>query len=261
MAIVPGNDPELQAHAAFMQLYAQKFPPPSRKASNRATAALWLPALGLIIVLLASMIVSGSRSIREFSGNSNDPLLQLIGWAGFISVDVSAVFLRFFMISLHAKSDQSAMRRWVVISLCISTAVMVGVNLAGTSHVVTDYAIALPAEVMTAIFGLIALAPIAQGIATADILGHLWRQYRESEVTSDEGYENRLNQWRQALDEAWMKSPHRRAAVKMKEKEIIRVEDPEPPALSPSATLERRQPARGRSEVESSSITTATFEM
>lgn len=261
MAIVPGNDPELQAHAAFMQLYAQKFPPPSRKASNRAAAALWLPALGLIIVLLASMIVSGSRSIREFSGNSDDPLRQLIGWAGFISVDVSAVFLRFFMISLHAKSDQSAMRRWVVISLCISTAVMVGVNLAGTSHVVTDYAIALPAEVMTVIFGLIALAPIAQGIATADILGHLWRQYRESEISGDESYEERTQQWREQANEAWKTSHHRRSVLRMKEG--VRVESASPEALPPSATLPMggRQTARGKSTVESSSVTTKPFEL
>lgn len=180
------------AYAAFTAIYASKQPPPEIGAAQGID---YFVIGGLFVVAVASVIVSGSRTIPEFGGG-------VVGMAAFTMLEIGSIMAGYFRTTKYYDR-----RRHDNVKVMVSAALalMVVTMLAANIHAVLKDTGVIPLDswINTAILLLVAAsAPITVWL-TGDILGTEVAWYRNRDKEARRVYEERLMEWREGLNGAW----------------------------------------------------------
>jgi hypothetical protein len=181
------------AFAAFQSIYAAKVPPPEMANIKRDIVSLII-VLALAVVMIASVIVSSSRTIDEFGGG-------VIGSIAFIMIEGGIMAYAFFRARRNAsiKKLENAVRL-ATIGLGMTFVVGLGANVdASLRH--RD--IHLPDWVNSSIHVLVALSAPALAFISSDVLaielmsGDIRRRQNEKE------HRELMSQWVDDMNSAW----------------------------------------------------------
>lgn len=181
------------AFAAFQSIYAAKVPPPVMADIKRDIVSLII-VLALAVVMIASVIVSSSRTIDEFGGG-------VIGSIAFIMIEGGIMAYAFFRARRNAsiKKLENAVRL-ATIGLGMTFIVGLGANVdASLRH----RNIHLPDWVNSSIHVLVALSAPALAFISSDVLaielmsGDIRRRQNEKE------HRELMAQWIDDMNSAW----------------------------------------------------------
>lgn len=147
---------QLRGYQSFEKIYEVQHPPPVKPKSTGITLTGVITIAALIVLVVAAMIVSGSRTIVEFGS---------VGGAAFLMLEVGSLVYAFRRAMMHENDSSS----WLVkLGLIICVVVMLAGNVDATLRA---HDIHIAAGVQIAILLAIAVsAPILTFIA-GDILG------------------------------------------------------------------------------------------
>lgn len=178
------------AYAAFKAMYETRTPPPLREAVKRENT--WALA-ALVVMVVASVIVSGSRTVPEFGGG-------LVGYAAFCMVEMGIVAYAF----IRTRTDYNEARHATVKTLVnrgmwLAFSVGVGANLhhelkkAGVDWNVLNWVIA----------SLLAIAAPVLAFIAGDVLGMFAVRDNQRQRAADERYETAFKEWLDGLNNSW----------------------------------------------------------
>jgi len=176
------------AFAAFARVYRLTTPAPKPPASRRA---ITLSMIGLIVVTIAAVLVSGDRTIDEFGGWPR-------GVAAFAMLEVFAIVVSFLLTKLSPDGAHS--KPLLIVALVFVLVIMVGANVHSIARSSGMY---VSQNVITVILMLVAIsAPVLTAIN-----GHLtaveWKANQKARSADMNAYEARLARWRDGLNAAW----------------------------------------------------------
>lgn len=179
------------AYSAFRRTYEQQTPPPIHIQATRDS--LFVPA-ALVVIIGASVIVSGSRTIGEFGGG-------FIGVAAFFMLEMSIVAYAFFTVrrsytdALLANSRKLAGR-----GLKVAFVVAMAANV---HNVLQTRGAMIDSNLNTLInVGVAISAPVLAWIS-GDILAIETMANASRTRKADEDYRTRLAEWTAGLNGAW----------------------------------------------------------
>lgn len=179
------------AFAAFCSIYEDKVPPPVYIAPERDSQ--WLLSM-LALVMLCSLIVSGSRTVNLFGGG-------VVGFAAFGMLEGSIVAFTFFGTrNNYNESQLESVNRWAKAGAWLGVIMTIASNVGGSMLnaqielpfaviVSIDVALALAAPVLAFIIGhIVAVQTVAHIIKTR-------KSEREYKATYQEWLTGRNEDW------------------------------------------------------------------
>lgn len=213
------------AYRAFAATYELRTPRPEKPRRRLDNFGV---LLALAVMLLAQVIVSGSRTIKEFGE---------VGGAAFIMLEVGMVTFAFIRTSRdYDESRHETVLRWVGAGLLISFMVLLSGNIDAT---LKSKSIHLPDWVNVAIQLAIAVSAPVLAFITGDVLGMYGAMQSYKQRKALEKFEAAYKDWSGGLTRAW-NSQKAQWGVKievMREPVRIRPELPEySSAVRPSDT-------------------------
>lgn len=180
-----------RAFEAFSTIYAKKNPPPSYPRVDRSD---WYIALIVLILVGASVVVSGSRTIPEFGGG-------LVGWAAFAMLELGIIAFAFLRTKSNANSDTiKSVSRWTNFGLVLAFIVAVGANVHAT---LTEHGIVLSENINTIITVFLAISAPTLALISGDILAIQFLRARNAKQRADEEYRTALSGWQEGLNRSW----------------------------------------------------------
>jgi hypothetical protein len=184
-------DEEIAAYEAYRRIYETRTPPPTlAKVQHSDTWVL----LGLIVVMAASIVVSGSRTIVEFGGG-------LVGYAAFVMIEVGIIILAYVSaINNYSKEKHLRIHRRLAFGVYFALTIAVFANI----HAVLKAAnIELPAVLNTILLLAIAIcASVLLFISGEGAVMVIAARARRSQQMSGE-YQAALDEWRGGLNQSW----------------------------------------------------------
>ncbi|MCK6579933.1 MAG: hypothetical protein L6Q98_17725 [Anaerolineae bacterium] len=179
------------AYSAFEGVYRVQHPEPQRPPAARLSASDLLVIASIGVMVIAAMIVSGSRTIAEFGQ---------VGGAAFLMLEVGALILAIWR-AINASEDQRRFsRRLVKAGLLICVGVMLAANIDATARA---HAVAIPAWAQTIILLAVAVsAPVLTFIA-GDLLGIQAVAIGRRQAALDADYQAAAAAWRDAMLRSW----------------------------------------------------------
>ncbi len=178
-------------HAAFRSMYETRNPPPKQPILQRES--IFVP-VALCIMIIASVLVSGSRTVLEFGGG-------LVGVSAFVMLEGAIVTYAFFRTRLNFDdSRMESVRRLANRGLGLSFTVAVAANV---HSVVRGAGIETPPAVTIIILILVAISAPTLAFISGDIMAlELMRNsYKARKL--DEAYQAALEVWMNDLNAAW----------------------------------------------------------
>lgn len=183
------------AFAAFQTIYEAKTPKPVKHAVDRSD---WFVSVALMVMVIASVIVSGSRTVKEFSGADG---VTFIGYAAFVMLEVTIVIFAFYITRMRAGNE----RMGEVVKLA-----RIGVGLAFAVALVANvHATLKDAGVYTAT-GIDTIILLMVGISAptlAYISGHIlaveWLRQSRRVVDVEREYQVAMAEWADGLTRSW----------------------------------------------------------
>jgi hypothetical protein len=178
------------AYAAFSTIYEAKTPRPIEPKTERDS--LFVP-IALVIMIAASVLVSGSRTVEEFGGG-------LIGYAAFLMLEGAIVSYAFYRTRRNFNEHRLESVRKLAnfgLGLAFTVAVAANVNaiLKGENETSTP--------VKTIIHLLVAVSAPTLAFISGDIMA-VETMARESRKRKNrEAYEKKLASWSRKLNDAW----------------------------------------------------------
>ena len=185
------------AYAAFREIYIQRNPPP---AMPEPVASDLMTRLALVALVIASVVVSGSRTISEFAGD-NPNLVQLgVGLSAFIMLEISIVVYAF----IRTKNNYDQERRadvkalinrgmWLSFVIAVVANVHATAKSAGFTSEAVDLIIAIALGVSAPTLAFI----------SGDILGMQMVTEANANRKQQVMYFDQLSQWQADLNQAW----------------------------------------------------------
>lgn len=185
------------AYAAFRSIYETKLPKPEQTESERDS--LFIPA-ALVIMILASVIVSGSRTVFEFGGG-------LVGIMAFVMLEGAIIAYAFYRTRRNFNEHRlDGVRRLANFGLGLAFVVAVGANV---HAVLRERGIQTAEWVNTGILVMVAISAPTLAFISGDIMAveTMANTTRERRVQRE--YQEALNQWAKDLNEAWAREKSR----------------------------------------------------
>ncbi len=174
------------AYSAFCSIYEAKNPPPKKPKVTRDLVSLLIMA-GMILVMVASIVVSSSRTIEEFGGNT-------IGKAAFLMVEGGIMAYAFFRARRNTKTSKfEDARQLATAGLGLAFFVGIGANI-DTS--LKNHGILLPEAVKVIINLLVGFSAPVMAFISSDVLA--------LEVMAGEAKRRQAETEYEALKTAWM---------------------------------------------------------
>lgn len=178
------------AYAAHKEIYSAKYPPPQLKAVQRDYVSLII-MIGLVILMLASIVVSGSRTIPEFGGG-------FIGVVAFVMLEGGIMGYAFFYARRNVNENKlKDARRLALGGLGLAVIIALGANL---DESLRQHGIMLPDWMRTGVNVLVALSAPGLAFISADVLaielmaGDVRRRQNEQEhLQRMEGWQDGCN--------------------------------------------------------------------
>lgn len=121
-----------QAAYAYHEYTYKLLHPPPKLQMDRIDRSDLVIVVGLVVMVLASVIVSGSRTIVEFGGNLIGPVGLVVGVAAFVMLEVTIVAYAFFITRRTQKRNERRETRLAHIGLWTAMFVTVVANLHAT---------------------------------------------------------------------------------------------------------------------------------
>lgn len=178
-------------YAAYKSMYETTNPPPRQMVIQRES--VFVP-VALCIMIIASVLVSGSRTVLEFGGG-------IVGVSAFVMLEGAIVTYAFFRTRLNFDdSRMESVRKLANRGLGLSFTVAVAANV---HSVVKGAGIVTPQAVTVTILILVAISAPTLAFISGDILAlELMRNsYRARKL--DDAYKIELDQWTESLRAAW----------------------------------------------------------
>lgn len=181
------------AYSTFKQTYELENPRPTADQISRDIVSLVI-VIALLIVSVAAIIVSGSRTIDEFGGEG-------IGTVAFVMIEGGIMAYSFFIARRNANKQRLQKTvKWAASGLVLTFIIGVGANIdASLKH----KGIVLPTEVSIVINLLVAISAPALAFISSDVLAI---ELMATEIRRREALEineRRLAKWKKGLDTAW----------------------------------------------------------
>ena len=197
------------AYRAFAATYELRTPRPEKPKRRWDNAGV---LLALAVMLLAQVIVSGSRTIKEFGE---------VGGAAFVMLEVGMVTFAFIRTSRdYDESRHVTVLRWVGAGLLISFMVLLSGNIDAT---LKSKSIHLPDWVNVAIQLAIAVSAPVLAFITGDVLGMYVAMQSYKQRKAQEKYEEDYKEWGVGLANSW-KSQKSQWGVKIEvQREPVRI--------------------------------------
>lgn len=179
------------AYAAFRTIYEAKLPPPQMPQIERES--IFVP-IALVVMIVASVIVSGSRTIIEFGGG-------LVGVSAFVMLEGAIVAYAFFHTRTDFQESRIAdVRRLAKIGLVLAFAVAVAANI---HAVLKERGVDVDGRVNTAILIAVAISAPSLAFISGDIMAleTMRNSYKARKVK--DAHAAALTAWMDGLNAAW----------------------------------------------------------
>lgn len=178
------------AYAAFTAIYQQKNPPPSKaeiRTENRILKML------LVLLMISSMIVSGSRTVPEFGSG-------VVGIAAFFMLELGIIVYPFLRTALYYDdAKHQGVKKILSIGKWLALVVVVAANL---HHMFTSNGFHIPAADEVMITALSIGAPVLAFIA-GDAFGALMVRDNHRQKKADEEYTLANKTYHEELNSVW----------------------------------------------------------
>lgn len=178
---------------AFKSMYETRNPPPRQTVIQRES--VFVP-VALCIMIIASVLVSGSRTVLEFGGG-------IVGVSAFVMLEGAIVTYAFFRTRLNFDdSRMESVRKLANRGLGLSFTVAVAANV---HSVIRGAGIQTPPIVTITILILVAISAPTLAFISGDILAlELMRNsYRARKLDTE--YTIAQDTWAEGLNQAWLR--------------------------------------------------------
>lgn len=183
------------AYAAFVAIHETKYPRPALKSQSRG---VYFMLIWLVVIVGASVVVSGTRTVEEFGGG-------IVGYAAFVMIEATVITYSFYKTQAgvaldNIESKQRAARRSSILGLMLSILVALGANI----HAVLRWrGIYTSDDVNTVINLAVAVSAPAMAWLSGDILAIEYLRLASRHKRAVQEYEERFQQWQDALNKSW----------------------------------------------------------
>jgi hypothetical protein len=238
-------DEMLAARKAFEQTYTARVPAPQPPAERHDDRVVML---ALAVMLGASMLVSASRTVGEFSTDA--PLGVLIGLAAFLMLEVGMVAYAFVRTSRdYTEARHAALGKWINGGLILAFLVLLAGNIDSIFGAQELY---ISPVVDTVIQLAIAVSAPVLAFITGDVLGAYSVQQRQRRKKDTDKYTADMQAWHDKLNAAWTQEKNSWGfGQKSMEARIQRLSAP--PVRSRSTNEQANEPAAAVKPVRSHS--------
>ena len=180
-----------EAYAAFTSVYEAKNPRPHLQSVSRAD---WYIALVVAVLVIASIIVSGSRTIPEFGGGP-------VGLSAFIMLECAIVSYSFIRTKNHFNEQRLAtVKRWTNGGLLLAFAVSVAANIHGTLRYDSVY---IADAINTVILLLLAVSAPTLAFISGDVLAVQYMRADALKRKVDTANNEAIQEWKDGLNRSW----------------------------------------------------------
>lgn len=183
------------AYTTFRQTYELENPRPAEETISRDIVSLII-VLALSIVSIASIVVSGSRTITEFGGEG-------IGAVAFVMIEGGIMAYSFFIARRNANKERLKNTvRWAMAGLILTVVVGLGAN---ADAVLRGHSVTIPEGVKIAINLIVALSAPALAFISSDVLAIelMATEIRRRDAAVE--YDKHTREWQGDLNAAWGK--------------------------------------------------------
>lgn len=184
------------AYLAFSKQYELEHPAPERTALTRDVVSVAI-IVSLLIVMVAGVIVSSSRTIEEFGGS-------FVGVFAFVMLEGGLVAYAFFRARRAAVESNRVgnARRLATIGLTLAFVSALAANI---HAVLKAQHIETPPIVNTVINLFVAVSAPTLAFISADVLAIELMSGEARRRAAEQQYESALNVWRAQLHEEWQR--------------------------------------------------------
>lgn len=182
------------AYAAFCDIYQREKPPPSMPSLDRES--VFIP-IAIVVMVIASVIVSGSRTVLEFGGG-------FVGLSAFVMVECTIVAFAFFRTRTGFTDKRiDNVRKLATLGLILAFIVAVAANI---HAVLKSEGIFISDTINTLILALVGFSAPTLAFISGDIMAveTLRNTYRVRKAKADHAVA--LAEWRAEMNRAWAKS-------------------------------------------------------
>jgi len=189
---------EQEAYQAYAETYALQHPPPDKPDAAKDKR---LVTSALVVMMVASMIVSASRTIVEFGGGA-------VGVAAFTMLEVGVVLMTYVRTELSLTSKDIAVsplkriHKLLGFGVGLALIVLLGGNL---DAVLTGHG-SEAAWFGTAVTILIAVSAPLLAFISGDVLALMTAQRVHAQRRLDAEYNAAMSEWRDGLNDSWKRS-------------------------------------------------------
>lgn len=187
------------AFEAFKGLFAATNPPPVEKLFQPENQ--WIKA-ALAVVLVASMIVSGSHTIPTFAGGDN-LIKSIIGVAGFFMLEVSIVAFEFIRTQRHyrvQREEPATLNMFLKAGLGLALMVLLTVQV---EYMLTQGGIVIHDNIRLFILVSMAIGAPLLAFFTGGILAMYSVMDRVQLRRHTEAHDAEMQQWEEELRRVW----------------------------------------------------------
>ena len=192
------------AYAAFESIYETKNPPPVKPGTSLSQrVSLWLTLAALLALMIACLVVSGSRTVPAFSGEGGN---DGIGWAAFVMLDVTVIFYAFFHTrqSFNHQRHQSVLG-WTIGGLILAFLVLIAANI----YQELKDKVQVAEEVKTVLLLLLAVSAPTLAFISGEILAVEYLRISSRQREIDEGWNAAMVVYQTDKNATWAREKSR----------------------------------------------------
>lgn len=181
------------AYAGFSSIYESKNPRPTKATIRRDLVSLMI-VIALSIVMLASIIVSGSRTIAEFGGAG-------IGTVAFVMIECGIAVYALFRARRNAnpKRLQNTVK-WATVGLILTFMIGVAANIDAT---LKAHHITINENIISLINLAVAVSAPALAFISSDVLAIELMATDIQRREANRQYDEACHEWAEGLNRSW----------------------------------------------------------
>lgn len=199
------------AYGAFEGVYRMQHPEPAKPSDAKRDYAT---LVSLTVIVLAALIVSGSRTIDEFSKQGGN----VVGTSAFFMLEITSLVLAYIRAKRGAFKNRREGTRLVSLGMYIAFTVMIVANLDATLRaggvVVSEY-------VNLFILVAVALSAPTLVLICGDVLGIEFAKQQAEQHQIDDAHAAALVEWRESMLRSWEAQKGRWGATVKIESEAV----------------------------------------
>jgi hypothetical protein len=179
------------AYIAFTKEFEAENPEPERGNPDYSD---WFVPVGLLVMVVASIIVSGSRTIEEFGGG-------IVGWSAFIMVEIAIIAFAFYITRMNVNIDRvEYTRRMAWAGVILAFLVAIAANLA---DVLRKHGVYVSPEFATILNGFVAISAPTLAFISGHILAVEYLKMSQRWKEIEKRFEEAKAAYKEAKHKTW----------------------------------------------------------